>query len=196
MAGKSDQEEQAEKLYGEIGGLNPNVENRWNGYQNPYGFGDVEKKVNDTYSNYEDMINRDTSEEIAKQQGGAASSLASRGITGGSILTDTQSGIASDLNKSKTNALSNLGAKKSGMLSSLMEYFNNLKMGQTQAATNVDFGNMSNLFQKYGLKGGALGGLDSDTWLDDLFAGLNVGGNLAKGIGGLVTGGGGAGGAT
>ena len=183
MAGKSDQEEAAEGLYGEIGGVNPNVENRWKGYRNPYGFGDVEKKVNDTYSNYEDMINRDTSEEIAKQQGGAASSLASRGITGGSILTDTQSGIASDINKSKTNALSNLGAKKSGMLSSLMEYFNNLKMGQTQAATNVDFGNMANLFQKYGLKGGALGGLSDDTWLDDILGVGNTVGNLIPGGG-------------
>ena len=190
--GPTDQETAAKDLYGEVGGINPNVENRWNNYQNPYGFGDISKKVNDTFGGYEDIINRSTAEQISKQQSGAASSLASRGITDGSVLTDTQSGIASDINKGKANALSELGSKKAGMLSSLMEYFNNMKMKQTGAASDVDFGNMDNLFKKYGLKGNAMEGLDDSGWFDDALGILNTAGGLMPGIGSLLPKGGGA----
>ena len=181
--GPSDQEKAAKNTYNEIGRINPNVKNRFDNYENPYGFEDIEKNVNDTYGGYEDIINRNTTEQIAKQQGGAASSLASRGITGGSILTDTQSGIASEINKGKMDALSTLGSNKANTLSGLMEYFNNMKLGTTKAASDVDFGNIANLFRKYGLKGSALGGLSDDTWLDDVLGIGNTVGNLIPGGG-------------
>jgi|GEM_PF-1989911 len=192
MSGQSKQEKAAEKLYGEIGGINPYIQNRFNNYKNPYEYGDISGKIDDVYGGYEDIINRSTAEQIAKQQSGAASSLASRGITGGSVLTDTQSGIASNINKEKSNALSQLGIGKAGQLGDLMQYFNQMKMAQTKAASDVDFGNMSNLFQKFGLKMGALGGLDDDTWLDDLFGILNTAANVGKSVASFTRGGGGA----
>jgi len=188
FAGPSDQEKAAEGLYNEVGGINATVKNRFDNYQNPYGFEDMSKKVEETFGGMENKINRETADQVAEQQQGVASSMASRGITGGSILSDTQSKVASDINRSKTNALANLGIGKSSALNSLMEYFNNMKFGTTKAASDVDFGNMANIFQKYGLKTNALGGLNDDTWFDDFLGVLNTAGNVAKGVGSLVAG--------
>lgn len=190
FAGPSDQEKAAEGLYNELGGVNSSVRNRFNSYSSPYSFEKMSSNVDDIFGGYEDMINRETKDLTDEQQKGAASSMASRGITGGSVLTDTQSKVASDINKSKTNALANLGVKKSGVLSDLMQYFNNMDFAKTRAASDVDFGNVGNMFTKYGLRTNALGGLSDDTWLDDLFAGMNAAGNLAKGVGAIVGGGG------
>jgi hypothetical protein len=137
-------------------------------------------------------MNRETSDQIDEQQGGVASALASRGITGGSILSDTQSKVASDINRSKTNALANLGIGKSSAISGLMEYFNNMEFGRNKAASDVDFGNIRNTMSKYGLKMSALGGLNDDTWLDDVLGVGNTLGNLAKGVGSIASGGGAA----
>ena len=197
FTGQSDQEKAAEAQYKEIGSLDPNVENRFDNYENPYGYEDMSSKIEEVFGGYEDKINRETEDRIKEQQQGAASAMASRGITGGSILSDTQGKVASDVNRSKTNALSNLGISKSSALSNLMEYFNSLKLGTTKAASDVDFGNMRNTFTKYGLKTNALGGLDDDTWLDDTLGIFNAVGNVARGIGSIAGGGGGtAGGAT
>jgi len=196
MAGPSKQEQASQSYYDEIGGLKTDVKNRFDNYKDPFDYGQISKNVEDVYGGYEDIINRDTAEQIAKQQAGAGSSLASRGITGGSVLTDTQSGIASNINKGKMNALSNLGIGKSSALTDLMEYFNQLKFGKEQAATGVDFGNIGNLFRKFGLKGGAIAGLEDDTWLDDILGIAKTASGFIPGIGSLMgsgaaTGGGG-----
>ena len=190
FTGQSDQEKAAEGLYNEVGGMNATVKNRFDNYENPYGFEDMSKKVNETFSGMENKINRETTDQIDEQQGGAASAMASRGITGGSVLSDTQSKVASDINRSKTNALANLGIGKSSAISGLMEYFNNMEFGKTKAASDVDFGNIRNTMGKYGLKMSALGGLNDDTWLDDTLGVVNSLGNLAKGAGSLINGGG------
>ena len=189
MSGKSPQEEAAERFYNEVGGLKTDVKNRFDNYENPYGFEDISGKIDDVYGGYEDIINRDTAEQIAKQQTGAASSMASRGITGGSILTDTQSKIGSDINKTKTNALSQLGIGKAGQLGDLMQYFNQMKFGTTKAASDVDFGNIANMFKKYGLKGDAISGLEDDTWLDDILGILDTAANVGKGVASFAGGG-------
>jgi len=187
FTGPSDQEKASQTLYEETNSLNPNVKNRFENYKDPFDFGKISGQVEDTFGGYEDIINRDTAEQISQQQSGAAQSMASRGITGGSALSDTQAGIAGKVNKGKANALANLGIGKSSMMTDLMKYFNQLKFGTEQAATGVDFGNMDNLFRKFGLKGGAISGLSDDTTMDDILAGFNTAGNVAKGAGSLIT---------
>lgn len=175
--GASDREVAAKALNSEIGGFDPTVQNRFNNYENPYGFKDISGNINDVFKNYEDKINTTSNQMTTQQQQGAASSMASRGITGGSVLGDTQSKIASDVNRSKTDALSNLGANKSSAMASLMEYLNNMKMNQTKAATDVDMGNVGNKFQKYGLRNQTIGGLNDDTGFDDF---TSIFGDLVK----------------
>lgn len=187
FAPESDQEKAAKTQYAEAQKLPTSISNRFDTYQSPFDFTKMAGNVEDIFGGYEDIINRDTAEAVAKQQEGAGSSLASRGITGGSILTDTQSKIASDVNKSKSNALANLGIGKSSALNDLMEYFNNLDFMRTGKATDVDLQNLLGKYRKFQAKGGAIGGLSDDTWLSDVFEGVKSVGNLAEGAGSLIT---------
>lgn len=185
MAGQSEQEKETKRqlaqqreFQSDVSGGKYNVANPFTNYQYDFDYQDVSKNLDDIFGGYEEMINRDTAETIAQQQGNAASSLASRGITGGSILTDTQSGIATDINKSKANALSNLGIGKAQQTANLQDLFNRLGISTTQAGVNVDFGNMRNvlssLLSSMGAQQGLAGGLSGSTWLDDLFAGVGT----------------------
>lgn len=194
FSGQSDQEKASQDFYNEIGGLKTDVGNRFEGYKPDFSYEDFQNDINNVYGGYEGLIRRDTQDQISEQQQGTASSMASRGITGGSALTDAKSKIASDINKTKSGALANLGISKSNVLSNLKEYFNNMKFNTTKAASDVDFSNISNLLAKLGLKGNSIAGLDDETWMDDLFAGLNAAGNIGKGIASIASGGAASGG--
>ncbi len=174
MPGQSDQEKAAKQTYNDISSVNPTVANRFDTYSNPYGFGDINNQINDVYGMTENKINRNIATDTARAKEGAASNLASRGITNGSIINDTQSKIAADMGGAKANAISNLGISKAGAVSDLMKYLNQLKFNKTGAAQNVDQQNLQNLFSKFGLKSQATGGLDSGTWLDQLFSGIST----------------------
>jgi len=174
MPGKSDQEKQAEKLYEQIKSAQTSVQNRFEGYESPFDFEDMSGSLDDIFQQYEDLIQRDTSDLISETQQDAVSSLASRGITGGSALTDTTSGIASKIGKQKFNALGELGIGKSKGAMDLMNLFNQLDFNKTKAATDVDLANISNMLSKFGVQGAALQGLDDSTWLDDVFSGIST----------------------
>jgi hypothetical protein len=99
------------------------------------------------FGNEKADINRNTNSDIASQQQNAAQSMASRGITGGSILTDTQNKIASGINRQKYNALSQLGTSQAQDTMNLEELFNQLGFQQNQAKqnqANTIFGQQSN----------------------------------------------------
>jgi len=197
MGGTSDRENEAQSQLQQQKGFQSdltsgkyNVKNRFDNYADVFDYGDMTSQLDDIFGKQTDIINRDTADTIAQQQQGAASSLASRGITGGSILTDTNSGIASNINKSKTNALANLGIGKASSLSDLMKYFNQEKLNTTQAATNVDSSNASNvlgsLSNSYELQQNLLGGLDDTTGWDDIFGVIKTGVGSAGGIAELM----------
>ncbi len=198
MSGTSNQEKETTRQLNQQGefqnalrGGKYNVSNRFDDYSDPFGYEDISSQLDDIFSGQEDIINRNVNEDIATQQQGAASSLASRGIAGGSILSDTQSGIASNINKGKYNALGQLGTAKASSLADLQKYFNQLGMQKTQAATNVDFGNKRNVLSglqgSYGQSQNLLGGLDDTTAWDDIFSVIKTGAGSAEGISKLIT---------
>jgi len=166
MAGKSPQEAAAEQLYKELSS-ELNVRNR---FDTPFSYEQMGSNLKDIFGNYRGMIERDIAEQIANEQQKAAESYASRGITGGSILTDTQAKLGSALNRAKTNALSNLANMESTAIGDLQKYFNQLDFMKKQAA-------MQNRLNLYGLKGNTLQWLDNTTWLDDVISML---GDAAK----------------
>jgi len=185
MAGTSDQEkegqrqnQQTQNTINDIQGGKYTAQNRFNNYTNPFGYNDIQNKLDEMFGTQEKLINQNTAEDIANQQQKAAASLASRGITGGSVLTDTSSKVASDINKTKYNALGQLGIGKASSLSDLMKYFNSQNFATTKAATDVDLSNINNtlsgLTSSYGLQQNNLGAYDNSTWLDDAFAGLGT----------------------
>ena len=170
MAGKSPREKAAEELYKELSSFNPNVRNRFDTPYTPFSYEQMYSNLKDIFGNYRGMIDRDTAEQIANEQQKAAESFASRGITGGSILTDTQAKLGSALNRAKINALSNLANMEATSVGDLQKYFNQLDFINRQAAQNVDLANVQNRFNLYGLRGNAMQGLDNTTWLDDVIS--------------------------
>lgn len=160
--------------------------NRFDNYQYDFDYSDISNTLNDVYGGYEDQINKSTNKETAEQQQGAASSLASRGITGGSVLSDTQSKIASNLNESKSNALSSLATNKASDLAGLQETFNNLGLQTTQAAQNVDSNALASLLSTYGISSSLINGLDDTTGWDDALGLVKTGAQSSKGIAELI----------
>ncbi len=198
MAGTSNQEretqnqlQQQRNFQSRLDAGQYNVDNRFNNYSDPFNYENISDQLNQIFSGQEDVINRDTNEAIASQQGEAASRLASRGITGGSVVEDTMSGIAGNVNKSKMNALGTLGIGKASAIGDLMKYINQKKLATTEAASNVDFGNKRNVLgglqTSYGQQQNLLGGLDDTTAWDDIFSVIKTGAGSAEGISKLIT---------
>lgn len=176
--GESLKDRKANSLYNEISGFKPTIANRFDNYKSPYEMNNFSRNLDKIYGGYQDIINRDTAQNIANQQSKLGSSMASRGITGGSILSNTQSRIASDINQTKANAIKNLGISKADNMNNLMKYFNSLDLNKRQLATNVDLSNLGNLFRKFGLQSQNLDYLSDDTSFDDFLALLNTGSGL------------------
>ena len=191
MPGQSQQEKEAKRqldqqktFQGDLQAGKYDAANRFDNYSDPFGYNDISSQLDKIFCGQEDILKRNTADQIAQQQQKAGASLASRGITGGSALTDTQSEIANGLNKSQSNALGQLGIGKASAMDNLMRYENQNKFNQTNAAENVDMGNKRNILgglqNSYGQSQNLLGGLDSGTWLDDLFAGLSTAAQIAS----------------
>lgn len=181
---ESDQEKQAKTQMSQYQGFANDVNSgKYNVSTNnePFNYNDISSSLDSIFGTAGDTINRDTSNDILTQQQGAAGSLASRGFTGGSILNDTQSGIASKLNQGKYNALGQLGIGKAQATMGLKDQFN-------QNQLNVDTNNQRNILGSlsgtYGQENQLLNNYDSTTWLNDLFAGLGLG---AKAVGAAGT---------
>ena len=138
FSGSSDQEKASQDLYGQAKALNPNVRNRWDSYTDPFSYNDVSKNVEDAFTKAGDTVERTYNDAITTGKADAASSLASRGVTGGSAVTDTEAGVASKINQSKASVLGDLGAKKSSSMADLMKFFDNMGLMKTQGAQGVD----------------------------------------------------------
>lgn len=193
--GQSDQEKAAsdqlkfqKKYQTDLMGGKFDVPNRFDTYSDQFSYDDLSKTLEDVFGGYEDKINRQTNEAIAEAQGDAASRMASRGITGGSAVDDTLSGIASNINEKKFNALGDLGIGKAKSTGDLMNLFNQLKLNKTKVATDVDLANTGNKMSRIGQSSqqqqNLLGFLDDTTFIDDLFSGVST----VAGIAGIPTG--------
>lgn len=193
--GESLRDQKASSLYNELSGLKPQIKNRFDNYVSPYDMGMFNKNLDTVFGGYKDLINKSTAQNIANQQKNTAASMASRGITGGSILADTQSKIASDIGKGKSDALANLGISKANISNDLMKYFNSLDLSKNQLASNIDLANIGNLFRKYGMQTNNLQFLNDDTALDDFLALLNTSSGFVNPLSRLFSGSGGASGA-
>lgn len=166
-------------------------ENLWNNYSDPFGYNDVSSSLNDIFGGYEDKINRNSAEGIAKATGDSAARMASRGITGGSVVEDTASGIASNINKEKFNALSDLGIGKASSMMDLKKFFDQLgfsKNAARQGQENTRFGQARD---KAGLMGNFLSDWESmdlqrdaqPGFLADFMSGISDFAGMIPGIG-------------
>ena len=181
--------DKAQLVWNKLYGTDTTVDNPYTNYQNAFNYNDISSNLNSIYSNEEADINRSTNEDIAGQQSNAAQSMASQEITGGSILTDTQKGIASKANKQKYNALSTLGTSQANSTMNLQNSFNQNKLDVTKAGVGVDQQNVQNQLQQGNALSGFLNsqeqlGLEQQnqpgTW-EDIFSGLQQGLSIPTG---------------
>jgi hypothetical protein len=178
----------AQDVWNKLYNANPDVTNRFNNYQNPFSYSDMSGNLNDIFNSQTNNLNQQTSSDIAQQQGNAAGSLASQGITGGSLLTDTQTGIASKLNKNKYNALAAIGQNRAQGTMNLQNLFNQNQLQTTQLAQGVDEQNFGNQMQQANSLSGFLNqreqlGMEQQQMpntLSDIFSGLKLGGQIAS----------------
>jgi hypothetical protein len=177
MAGSSDQEDAAKKQYGQVSAYNPTVKNRYDN-MNLFDY----KQMSDAADKYtaagSNAIKKNTATNVKEAGSGAAAGAQSRGY-GGSILEDM---IAKAKNKAASggqSALTQMMLKRLGMVPSMMQTGNQNIFQQAAGGQAADFGNVQNMFNKFGAQNNAISGLDDSTWFDDLLGvGTTVGGFL------------------
>lgn len=186
--GESQRSKQATKLNQELGsfgneirGLNTNVQNRFDNYKLPFNYATMSKLIDEITKGNINTVNQQASGDIQQGQSDVAERLASQGIAGSSIKDSAIGKVAGDVNRNKYNLTQQLLNK--GLESKLgaMDTQNRYDFAATQGAQNVDFRNIADLFQKYGLIGGTynqklgnIGNLDDTTFLDDILGVANT----------------------
>lgn len=179
MGGKSDQEKASENLYSDISNINPEVNNRFNNFVYPYSGKQRENAFNKATDKSVKTLKQINQENTAKSGQAAASNYQSRGL-GGSILQDAIAKARAKESAGGTSAITKLMTNRLNQLPGLMSTGNKEAFNLTGAQQNVDLQNLMNMFSKFGAQQGAIGGLDSGTWFDDLLATVNTGANVAK----------------
>ena len=197
MVGETDREQEAKRISGQYGKLFGQVDKDAGfdvDFKPQYGLEDFRGAADTVFDKTASNIGRLTRTGAAESAGRSAQSLASRGITGGSVVDDARSRIEGDIYGQQFNVLENLGINRAGQETGLMNQANANIFGGKQAELNA-------LLSKYGIKSGALGGQGSmlagfsdDTWLDDVLS-VGMAGIYNSGSGSLLSnmiGGGGA----
>lgn len=177
---------------GMVKNQNFNVNNRFNGFNPQFDFNEMKGELDQVHNLGVADINRGFNDEVNQGGQALASSMASRGITGGSIMDNALLRNRNNANMNRANALTSLTKNRMNQNAGLMDKFNDMNFNTAAAAQNVDMQNMTNLFRKYGLMQNTLGmkmgnvqNMDDSTGFDDFLAILNTAAN----IGGAVAGG-------
>ena len=187
FVGDSTKETKAGELDTEISQAmeyDPTVKNRFNDYKLDFNYGDMNKNLDETFNRTVAGINSDTRTDIGSTKTGTLRSLASRGITDGSIVDDTVNKNINPLITNKAKTIRDLGTAKLDKKAALMDLFNRYGIDITKNASAIDFQNVANKLSQnnlLGLQADNLNSYSGDTWLTDVLSG---GGILADIFGG------------
>jgi hypothetical protein len=167
--------------------FDPTIKNRFNDYRMPYDFNTMDKNIDANYNGVVAGINSDARADIASTKSGTLRSLASRGITGGSVVDDTISKNTNPIITNKAKSIRDLGNAKIDKKTALMDLFNKYGIDITKMATDVDLENVMSGFRKQsglnaltGMNVNNLGNYSDATWLDDALGIANTGANVVK----------------
>ena len=174
MTGESEQEKASKGLFASIKGFDPKAKNRFlqPGVlpHKPSSFLPAFRGA--TKSGVKDL-SRQTDKNIKTAQKSTTAGFQSRGL-GGSVLEDAIAKARAGESETGTSAIRKFLTSRKGQETGVMSAANRQGMALTGAQQGVDFQNIMNMFQKFSGLQGAIGGLDPDTFLDDLFAGINT----------------------
>lgn len=173
--GETARESEAKRISKGYGALGRSVDTEsgfdvFKDFEPQYGLEDFRGAADTVYDKNVSNIGRLTKSNVAESTGRSAQSLASRGITGGSVVDDARSRIEGDIYGKQFDALENLGISRAGQETGFLDMMNRLDVTGKK-------GFLESLMAKYGIKSGALrgqttnlGGFSDDTWFDDILA--------------------------
>jgi len=167
--------------------FDPTIKNRFNDYKMPFDYNSMDSNIDKSFNSVAAGINSDARTDIASTKSGTLRSLASRGITGGSVVDDTINKNINPIITNKAKSIRDLGNAKIDKKTALMDLFNKYGIDITKMATDVDLENIMSGFRKQsglnaltGMNVNNLGNYSDATWLDDALGVVNTGANLVK----------------
>jgi uncharacterized protein with von Willebrand factor type A (vWA) domain len=173
MSGESQREREINRLISDI--QSAKASNPLLNFSPEFSTQDLLKNLDKLIGQYQTSLTRQAGENLNRGVSNITQSLASQGITRGSLLSAQQRNVASDVQKNLFNALENLFSSATKQRGDIMQSQNQFGLS-TAAAKNQA------LAQLLGLQASAAGAANPSTWLDDLFAGITAVGNLIGGI--------------
>lgn len=183
----------------QIGGTNTQVKNRYDSLTMPFDYKKTSQEIAKLTDSALNKINRTADEDINVGQADTAASLASQGITGGSMLNNSVGKVRTGVNKNRFNSITDTLDTKSKMNMDAMGNENQFSLAKTAGATQVDIQNIASELQKlgilgnsYGQQGANIGNLDDDTLFDSILEILNTGSGFVNPLSKLLKGGGAA----
>lgn len=172
---------------GNIKSFDPTIKNPFKDYKLDFDYNTMDKNLDDSFNKTVAGINTDAKNDIASTKQGTIRSLASRGITGGSIVDDTINKNINPIMTTKSNTIRDLATTKLDKKAALMDLFNRYGIDLTSKEAGIDFNNIQNLFNKnsqlaslLGMNVNNLQNYSDSTWLDDLFAGIEAGSGFVE----------------
>jgi hypothetical protein len=175
--GQSIKEQASNKQYNDVSNFNPAAKNRFDNYQDPYSANAILGATNNATNSAVNNVNLNTKNQVGTAGLNTLRSLRSRGITDGSLVDSAVGNAGDSAMSAGANSINDLYAKNLSIMPGIYDTANKNQFATTQAGQNVDFQNISNFFNKFGIQQSAIAGLKDDTWFDDI---LNVANTVAK----------------
>ena len=170
--------------------------NLFEDYKSPFDYGKTSAELDKLNNQEIANVNKNAISDINKVSQGTASSLASQGITGGSVLNDAVNKGRTGVLQNKYQTLSDISKNRTGQNINLMQQENQNQFQNTAANQNQLNQQVMDMFRKYGLLQGNLGqqqanvgNMNDSTFWDDIFAGMNTLGQFIPGVGSILGGG-------
>lgn len=187
MGLKSRQEQEAEKLYGQMQRTNVNIKNPFESYNltfKPLTAGELDVRTQEYFGEQENALRQALAQKRAEDLRAVAQRLINQNIAGG-LRNALQSRVSSQYAGQEAQALGQLktalaGQKLQNLLTAQEQarLYDALMMSLLGQRANVDLANVTNTLNKFSQLGGMVKMFDDTTWLDDVLAVLNTAGNI------------------
>ena len=164
-----------------VGGTNTQVKNRYDSLEMPFDYKNTSQEIAKLTNSALEKINRTADEDINLGQSDVAESMASQGVTGGSMLNSNVNKVRTGVNKNRFGAITDTLDRSTGLNMDAMKDENQFSLAKTAGASQIDIQNIAAELQRLGILGNSygaqaanIGNLDDDTLFDTILETLNT----------------------
>lgn len=161
--------------------------NAFDNYDESFNYNKASEILDRIVGQQKQGINRDFNNNLASARQNKYKQLASRGITGGSILDSQLNDVTDTFANARTDAISNLDTARLGQEPGLMQTESNVNYRNTAAKQQANTQRIQTILQKLGLMSqtgvneGKLQNQEGSAW-DDLFGGIGSIANIVSAV--------------